>query len=403
LLVEPGVEVPCESAIALLTSTADEPLISPSGGATPVVSTLQGQSDHQPITTADESAAQPADPRMRVSGEVPATRPQSEAPPQSEAAARAHVNASPAAKNLAKQLGIDLATVTGTGPGGRIGLEDVQRAADALASTSSIAGAPQDNGREAYRSQVQPTAVEDVPPIRSQSEASPRPQPLPLSKMRAAIARRMTAATAVPQFTVRRRVDMTAALHVRQAQRAAADGHAPGVIDLIHLAVTRALLAHPEVNASFHDGQSPEQSAIVMHPGVDLGLALALPDGLIVPVVRSAHTMSLQELAAERVRLQEEARAGRLASAALGGATFTVSNLGTLHVDEFTAIVTPPEVAILAVGQLQDTPVVRDGVIHIVPLIALTVTADHRGLDGAQVARFLDTLATNLDHLEALS
>jgi pyruvate dehydrogenase E2 component (dihydrolipoamide acetyltransferase) len=221
--------------------------------------------------------------------------------------------------------------------------------------------------------------------------------------MRAAIARRMTAATAVPQFTVRRRVDMTAALHVRQARRAAADGHAPGVIDLIHLAVTRALLAHPEVNAGFHDGQSPEQSAIVMHPGVDLGMALALPDGLIVPVIQSAHTMSLQELAAERARLQEEARAGRLASAAVGGATFTVSNLGTLHVDEFTAIVTPPEVAILAVGQLQDTPVVRDGVIHIVPLIALTVTADHRALDGAQVARFLDTLATNLDHLEALS
>jgi pyruvate dehydrogenase E2 component (dihydrolipoamide acetyltransferase) len=321
----------------------------------------------------------------------------------SSTTSRAHVNASPAAKNLARQLGVDLALVSGTGPGGRIGLEDVQRAADAR--TASEASTPKQPSSAGNDAQAEPL-TRNVFPATGRPEAADRTRGalnrrVPLSKMRSAIAQRMAAALAAPQFTVHRQVDMTAALRVRQAHTAAGD-RVPGVIDLIHLAVARALLAHPEVNASFHAGQSPEQSEIVLHAGVDLGIALALPDGLIVPVIRDAHTMGLQALAAERVRLQKEARAGRLAASAMGGATFTISNLGPLHVDAFTAIVTPPEVAILAVGQLQETLVVRDGAIHIVPRIALTVTADHRALDGAQVAYFLDTLAANLDRLETL-
>lgn len=403
LLVEPGVDVACDSPIALLTATADEPLnpvpqglrLRGDGRATPtpVGSTAHNAPDSvldipvQPISTADENGIQPTDTRQLVPGVASAIR------PQSEVTARAHVNASPAAKNLAKQAGVDLALVAGTGPGGRIGLEDVQRAVDARAT--SALGRPEIQSRGENRSGAAPSAVGSAPAIAPRSEARP------LSRMRAAIAQRMTAALAAPQFTVRRRVDMAAALRVRQAQ-SAAGGRAPGVIDLIHLAVARALLAHPEVNASLHAGRSPEQSAIVAHTGVDLGFALALPDGLIAPVIRDAHTMGLQALAAERLRLQEDASAGRLAASALGDATFTVSNLGTLHVDEFTAIVTPPEVAILAVGQLQETPVARDGAIHVVPLIALTVTADHRALDGAQVAYFLETLAANLNHLETL-
>jgi pyruvate dehydrogenase E2 component (dihydrolipoamide acetyltransferase) len=157
------------------------------------------------------------------------------------------------------------------------------------------------------------------------------------------------------------------------------------------------LLEHREVNASYQAGAGGGKGAIVLHGSVHLGIAVALPDGLIVPVIRDAQRLSLDDLAGARVQLQEQARAGRLAVGSLGSATFTVSNLGTLNVDDFTAIVNPPEAAILAVGRMQDTPVVRDGAIHTVPLVSVTVSADHRILDGAAVARFLETMAAHLD------
>jgi pyruvate dehydrogenase E2 component (dihydrolipoamide acetyltransferase) len=216
----------------------------------------------------------------------------------------------------------------------------------------------------------------------------------------------VAATTTVPQFTVRRRVDMSRALALRDAGATASGqaggARAPGVIDVLYLAVARALRAHPEVNASFEAGTSLESSAIVQHEAVNLGIAVALPEGLLVPVLHSAQAMTLEELAAARARLQEEARTGRLSARALTGATFTVSNLGTMNVDEFTAIVNPPEAAILAVGRMQQELVVRDGAIHTLPMISLTITADHRVLDGAQVALFLETLANYLEHPEAL-
>jgi pyruvate dehydrogenase E2 component (dihydrolipoamide acetyltransferase) len=134
----------------------------------------------------------------------------------------------------------------------------------------------------------------------------------------------------------------------------------------------------------------------VEHENVDLGMAVALPEGLIVPVIRDADRMSLQSLTEERVRLQNDAQRGRLPATSLGEATFTVSNLGTLGADDFLAIVNPPEAAILAVGRVQDAVVVRNGGLHIAPVVALSVTADHRVLDGAQVARFLQTLSEYL-------
>jgi pyruvate dehydrogenase E2 component (dihydrolipoamide acetyltransferase) len=162
------------------------------------------------------------------------------------------------------------------------------------------------------------------------------------------------------------------------------------------------LRRHPEVNASFEAGETMHSSHIVLHDAVNLGFAVALPDGLLVPVIRDAHDMSVEHLAAERGRLQDAARTNGLSARDLGGATFTVSNLGALGVDEFEALVNPPEAAILAVGRLRHDLVVRDGAIHILPMMTLTVTADHRILDGAQVAAFLDTLARVLDQPEAL-
>ena len=347
-LVEEGSEVPCDVAVGVLTDTPDESWEHAAGEA--------------PVTSATSAAETFA---RQVASPLPAGAP---------------VPASPAAKHLARQLGIDLSTVTGTGPEGRISSEDVQRAAD-----------------------ERPAAATSTPDMPTSAERR-----VPLTKMRAAIAQRMTlSATTVPQFSVRRRVDVSAALRFRDEEVALKSGRSegtatPGVADILHLAVSRALLVHPEVNGSFEEGDPLEASYVVLHDSVNLGIALALPDGLIVPVIQRAHEMSLQQLTAVRQELQEEARNGQLPTGSLTGATFTVSNLGTMGVDDFTAIVNPPEAAILAVGRMEPTLVVRDGAIHTVPMLTLTVTADHRVLDGAQVARFLDTLASYVSNPETI-
>lgn len=351
LLVEAGVTVPCDMAVALLTATADEPLDGAAPGA-------PGRAAEPP---AGREAAAP------VAGAPAPGLPNAPG-------GRAHLNASPAAKNLARELGVDLALVTGTGPQGRIGLEDVRRAAEGDGAARAAGTSP--------------------------AAAPPGDRRVPLGRMRGAIAQRMTlSVTTVPQFTVRRRVDMTAALIVLETIEAGPGTRGPGVADVLHLAVVRALCAHPEVNASFEPGPTPETGQSVQRAAVNLGIAVALPDGLVVPVIRDAQEMGLADLATARQRLQEEARTGRLSVDSLSGATFTVSNLGTMEVDEFTAIINPPEAAILAVGRMQQSLVVRDGAIHIRQMIGLTVTADHRILDGAAVARFLGTLCGYLERM----
>jgi pyruvate dehydrogenase E2 component (dihydrolipoamide acetyltransferase) len=348
LLVAAGVEVPCDTPIALLTATADEPLTVTVAALTPTARGPAGEGSPQ-----TQTADQPPTPLAAVD----------------DAGERPHVNASPAAKNLARELGVDLATVTGSGPGGRIGLDDVQRAADGRREAGAV---PAAKGRI-----------------------------VPLTKMQAATAQQMSfSVRTVPQFSVQRMLDMGEALRFLRDIRAAgkADQPKPGVADLIHLATVRALQAHPELNASFQAGDPP---TVLLHDGVNLGIAVAVTEGLIVPVIHDAHTLSLRSLAERRLRLREDAHSRRLSMRALSGATFTVSNLGPMGVDQFTAILNPPEAAILAVGCLRNS-VVTDP-LHVTATITVTVTADHRVLDGARVARFLETLADTLNHLDTIS
>ncbi|HVA90689.1 MAG TPA: dihydrolipoamide acetyltransferase family protein [Chloroflexota bacterium] len=347
LLIGAGVAVPCDTLIALLSATADEPLSASDSPPTPGVPAAG------PSAAAASPLSEPA-PAPALLG-------------TDDAVFRPHVNASPAAKNLARELGVDLTMLTGSGPGGRIGLEDVRQAADGPVTTPVIAGS----------------------------------RAIPLTKMRQAIAQRMVLSTSTaPQFSVQRRLDMGAALRFLQGVRteATVNQRAPGIIDLIHLAVIRALHAHPEVNAGYQAGEPP---AIVLHDSVNLGIAVTLPEGLIVPVIQGAERLGLAALAQARFRLQDEARGGRLSANALSGATITVSNLGPMGVDQFTAIVNPPEAAILAVGGLRN--IVVSGPLREMSTITVTVTADHRVLDGAQIARFLETLAETLDHLDTVS
>jgi pyruvate dehydrogenase E2 component (dihydrolipoamide acetyltransferase) len=203
--------------------------------------------------------------------------------------------------------------------------------------------------------------------------------------MRKTIGERMTKSIREqPQFSISRDVDMTAANEKRKAAGAS-------YTDAVVAAAAKTLRDHPRLRSRIEDGELATSDA----PNV--GLAIALEDGLLVAVLRDADRKSLAELAAERERLEEHARAGKLAEHELTGSVLTVSNLGTMGVDRFTAIVNPPEAAILAVGRVADRVVARDGLPTVRPMATLTLSVDHRVADGATAARYLSAVAERLE------
>ena len=203
--------------------------------------------------------------------------------------------------------------------------------------------------------------------------------------MRRAIGERMTKSVREqPQFSISRDVDMTAANEKRKASGAS-------YTDAIVAAAAKTLRDHPRLRARIEEGELATSEA------ANIGLAIALEDGLLVAVLRDADRKGLKELAAERARLEEHARSGKLAEHELTGSVLTVSNLGTMGVDRFTAIVNPPEAAILAVGRVADRVVVIDGAAAVRPIATLTLSVDHRVADGATAARYLAALAERLE------
>ena len=203
--------------------------------------------------------------------------------------------------------------------------------------------------------------------------------------MRRAIGERMTKSVREqPQFSISRDVDMTAANETRKAAGAS-------YTDAIVAAAAKALAAHPRFRARFDGG------TLVREDGVHVGIAVAVEDGLLVPVVRDADRKDLAALAKERERLEQHAHAGKLTAEELTGGVFSVSNLGTMGVDHFTAIVNPPEAAILAVGRVSDRVIAQAGQAVVRPVATLTLSVDHRVADGAAAARFLDDIAKALE------
>ena len=273
------------------------------------------------------------------------------------------IKASPLARRIARERGVDLTTLAGSGPDGRIVAEDVEKAP--AAGDRATAGVP-------------------APPPPPSGEA----EVVPMTSTRKTIARRLTDAWAAPVFQLGVSIDMTAALHLREqlVERLAEGEVKPTVNDLLTRLVGVALLRHRAVNATF-DGES-----VTRHPGAHVGMAVAAPNGLIVPVIRDADRRSVQEIARVRADLVGRARAGKLTLADLDGGTFTISNLGMFGVDEFVAVLNPPQVAILAVGAVKETPVVVDGHVTVAPLMHVTLTCDHRAIDGADGAEFLRTV-----------
>ena len=273
------------------------------------------------------------------------------------------LKASPLARRIARERGVDLASLHGTGPEGRILAEDVEKAAADVRAPSS-----------------EPAAPAEV-------------EVLQLTSIRKTIARRLTEAWAAPVFQLAVSADMTEALALREQLVARlAEGDAkPTVNDVLVKLAGVALARHTPVNATFTGEE------IHRHPRADVGIAVAAPQGLVVPVIRDAGRRTVQEVARARADLVSRARDNKLTLQDMEGGTFTISNLGMFGVEQFTAVLNPPQVAILAVGAVKEEPVVRDGDLDIAPILRLVLTCDHRAIDGADGAQFLQTLVALIE------
>jgi pyruvate dehydrogenase E2 component (dihydrolipoamide acetyltransferase) len=304
-----------------------------------------------------ESATRPAREQQRTA--VREARVQELRPSSSRTNGR--IKASPLARRIARERGVDLANVAGTGPEGRVVAEDVERAA--AGAVSVLAPSPPSDTVLQGEVEVQP-----------------------LSSMRKTIARRLTEAWQVPVFHLFVSVDMTRALALRSRLVELHADARPTISDLLTKLCAAALVRHPDVNSSFTD------QGIERHPNANVGIAVAVPDGLIVPVITACEQRTVAEIARIRADLVERARAGKLRQADLEQGTFTISNLGMYGIERFTAVINPPQAAILAVGAIQDKPVAVDGQVVVRPQMDLMLTCDHRALNGAVGAEFLATL-----------
>jgi pyruvate dehydrogenase E2 component (dihydrolipoamide acetyltransferase) len=292
-------------------------------------------------------------------------------PPEPQAAEESknggRVKASPLARRIARERGIDLSSLSGTGPEGRIVAEDVERAEKTAAPAAAAVSA-----------QAPPPGEVEV---------------VPLTGMRRAIARRMTEAWQAPVFQISMTADMTSAVRLREGLVARmAEGDAkPTYSDLLTKVCAVALMRHRAVNALFAEDE------IHLLPTANVGFAVAVPNGLVVPVQRSCETKTIPQIANERAELVSRTRDGRLRQEDLEGGTFTISNLGMYGVERFVAVLNPPQAAILAVGAIGERAVVRDGELVARPVLELTLTCDHRTVDGATASEFLRTVKQFLE------
>ncbi len=292
-------------------------------------------------------------------------------------AAEVRIKASPVARRMAEELGVSLATVTGSGPGGRISRADVERSVTAAVPASPAQSRPS----------------EDALAEPSQSDG------IELTRLQRAVARAMSEVKAtVPDFALSVEVDVAEAVRMREQLRAltSTDVTVPSLNDMVIKAAALALREHPRANATYRDGR------LKRHERVNVGIAVAAEDALVVPVVMDADRKSLIEIAAESRRLAERVRTGHITEAELSSGTFTVSNLGMYGVANFTAIINRGQVAILAVGEIRRIPVVEND--RIVPgsRMTLTLTCDHRILYGVHAAQLLGQVRTLLETPVAL-
>ena len=368
VLIAAGGQVPVGTLIGVIAEPDDDitAVVSEAGGGVPVAAAPAAS----PAAPADRPAAVPPQPRGEdhaartpapAAGPTAPARPAAvgtaaaapPAPPPEEAG---RVKASPLARKIAAQSGVDLRLVQGSGPGGRVVRRDVEAVSTGAARPAAVAA------------------------VAAGEEFEDRP----LSQMRAAIARRMPLSKApVPHFYVSSEVAMDRGWALREELNGLEGQPKISVNDLVVRACALALRQHPGVNASF------QGEAIRVFHRAHIGIAVALEDGLITPVLRDADAKSLAQIATEARDLAERARQRKLRATEMSGATFSISNLGMFDVTDFSAIINPPEGAILAVGTVRRIPVVTDTGVGVGRRMVLTLSCDHRVMDGAMGARFL--------------
>ena len=376
ILVEPDVDVPVLTVVALV-GDPDEPL--PDLAA-------YGAGE------AKDSGTEAAGPSAQAAVSAAAAPARTTAPCTSAGAGAA---VSPRARARALEVGVDPRFAAGSGAMGRVMAADVEQYAQAAAAVRISPTARRIAGNEAVditrlsgsgpRGKVMKADVLSASGTPAGEAAG---QAVPLSPMRRIIAERMVESKfSAPHYYMTMEIDMAAATAFRKT----AGDPRPSYNDLILYAAARALIKHPAVNARWAG------DALEIPAEVNLGFAVALPSGLVVPVVRNAQAKDLPAIHQECRALVEKARTGKLTPDEYAGSTFTVSNLGAFGVDQFTAIINQPNSAILAVGRIREKPVVIDGGIHIRPITNLTISSDHRVIDGAVAARFMGTLREYLE------
>jgi pyruvate dehydrogenase E2 component (dihydrolipoamide acetyltransferase) len=392
LLVQPGTAVPVGGLIAVIAEP-DEDIGAAVGGAgaaaapaapkaassvpatptAPAVSPAPAAPPARPAVQAAPAAApapRPAAVPVAAAPPAPAAAPASAPAPARVAAVLpgGRLRVSPLARKLAQRAGVDLARVTGTGPSGRI----IQRDIEAHVASGAAA-----------RPAVAAVAV---------ARTGPEAEDLALTPIRAAIARQMVQSKApVPHFYVTTEIAMERAVALREELQALPGAPKVTFTDLVVRATAVTLRKHPGVNASFHG------ETIRRHQAVHMGIAVAVEDGLITPVLRDADQKPIFQIATESRDLVERTRGRKLRQQELSGATFSISNLGMFPVDEFSAIINPPEGAILAVAAIVEKPVVVDGQLAVGKRMRVTLSCDHRVMDGAMGARFLADLKAALE------
>lgn len=278
---------------------------------------------------------------------------------------------------MAAESGLDLRSIQGSGPGGRIVKKDIEAA---MSQPKPAPTAPR-----------YPRPVEPGQPAPTIGASAYRDEPA--SQIRQTIAKRLvTSLGPVPHFFLTTDIEMDRAAEMRKGINALDPDLKISINDIIIKVTAAALIQHPEVNASF------QERFVRYYEQADIGVAVAIEDGLITPVVRAANLKSLSQIAAEVRELAERARTKKLKPEEYTGATFSISNLGMFGIDEFTAVINPPEGAILAVGAMTPKPVVRDNEIVVRQMMRVTMSCDHRVIDGATGAKFLQTFKKILEN-----
>ena len=387
-----------EELVEIETDKANMVYEAPAGGT--LIETLAQEGDTLPIgqviarvgeageKPSGNGAAAKREPEAAVEAptEAPVAAPPTEAHTPAALSGDGRVKASPLARRIASEKGLDLAALSGSGPGGRIVKADVERA---------IAAGP-----VPAAATVAPPAPLAAPPPGAPAQPTPGARERPetakgtvayedLTKLQQTVARRMAESKATaPHFYLSAEVDMSRAVEARaRIKAAAAEGDVvPSFNDLVVKACALALREHPRANGAYRDGR------LELYSRVNIGVAVAAQEALVVPTVFDADQKGLRQIASENRALAQRVREGTVTPPELSGGTFTVSNLGMFGIDSFAAVINPPQAGILAVGQITERPVVREGEITTAHLMALNLACDHRILYGADGARFLDRI-----------